>query len=164
MLAAHHAGVPWEVSRDALADFRGVRRRLEVRGRVNDITIIDDFAHHPTAIAATLNALADRGDYRRLLAVLEPRSNSMQRGSHREQLPASLQAADAIFCLDPAGLTWPMSQALAPLGERARCEPTVAALIGAVRATAAPGDAVVVMSNGGFEGIHERLLTALDAG
>lgn len=161
MLAAQHAGIPWEVSRDALAAFRGVRRRLEVRGRVNDITVIDDFAHHPTAIAATLRALADRGEYKRLLAVVEPRSNSMRRGSHRDQLPDALAAADAVFCLDPPELTWPLSQALAPLGARAHCGASVADLIDAIRSVAAPGDAVVVMSNGSFEGIHERLLTAL---
>jgi len=161
VLAANHAGVPWATCQSALAGFRGVRRRLERRGRVNDIDVIDDFAHHPTAISATLGALAQEGNYQRLIAVIEPRSNSMRQGTHRQQLADSLVAAQAVFCLDPPQLTWPLGDALAPLGARAHCAGTVEALVAAVVQEARPGDAIVVMSNGSFGGIHERLLNSL---
>jgi UDP-N-acetylmuramate: L-alanyl-gamma-D-glutamyl-meso-diaminopimelate ligase len=161
ILAARHAGVPWQTSLEALESFRGVRRRLEVQGRVNGIDVIDDFAHHPTAIAATLTALAGEASYERLIAVIEPRSNSMRQGAHRQQLAGSLAGADAVFCLDPPELTWPLADALAPLGGRAECQPSVAELVDAVVRQARPGDAIVVMSNGGFDGIHQRLLDAL---
>ncbi len=161
MLAAQHVGIPWQTSLQALARFRGVRRRLELRGQVNGIDVIDDFAHHPTAIAATLSALAGDRRYERLIAVIEPRSNSMRQGAHRQQLAASLAAAGAVFCLDPPELDWPLADALAPLGERGHCGATVEELINGVTREARPGDAVIIMSNGDFGRIHERLLDSL---
>ncbi|WP_163139282.1 UDP-N-acetylmuramate:L-alanyl-gamma-D-glutamyl-meso-diaminopimelate ligase [Arhodomonas sp. KWT] len=160
LLAARHVGVPLAVGADALAGFQGVRRRLEVRGEAGGVRVIDDFAHHPTAIEATIAALRTQ-HAGRILAVAEPRSNTMRLGVHRERLGASLNGADAAFVLRPEGLEWDLDAALAPLGERAHAGDDVDALVAAVTAEARPGDAVLVMSNGGFGGIHERLLAAL---
>ncbi|WP_440997822.1 UDP-N-acetylmuramate:L-alanyl-gamma-D-glutamyl-meso-diaminopimelate ligase [Arhodomonas sp. SL1] len=160
LLAARYAGVPLALGVEALAGFTGVRRRLEVRGEAGGVRVIDDFAHHPTAIAATLAALG-HDHPGRLLAVLEPRSNTMRLGVHRQTLADSLAAADQAFVFMPADLGWDVARTLAPLGERAHCAGTIDELIAAVAAAALPGDTVVVMSNGGFGGIHERLLQAL---
>jgi len=160
LIAARHAGVPPAVGLEALAGFAGVKRRLEARGTVAGITVWDDFAHHPTAIAATLAALRARVGEARLLAVLEPRSNTMKMGLMKDRLADSLADADLVFCY-ARGLGWDAASALAPLGGRARVLDDLDALIAAIAATARSGDQVLVMSNGGFGGIHERLLAVL---
>ena len=163
--AARHAGVAPEVAIEALQRFRGVRRRLEARGVVGGVTVYDDFAHHPTAIETTVAGLRRRVGTARILAVLEPRSNTMKLGAMSARLPASLQAADLVFCFGARSgknaLGWEPAQALAPLGARASSFDDLGALVGAVAAAARPGDHVLVMSNGGFGGIHDKLLTAL---
>ena len=161
--AARHAGVDPARAIDALATFGGVRRRLEMRGRAGGVAVIDDFAHHPTAIATTLAGLRERlGASARILAVLEPRSNTMKLGTMAAQLPASLAAADRVFCYS-GGLGWDAAAALAPLGARAQVESDFERLVAAIVAAAQPGDTILVMSNGGFGGIHQRLLDALAA-
>jgi UDP-N-acetylmuramate: L-alanyl-gamma-D-glutamyl-meso-diaminopimelate ligase len=162
LLAARHAGVPIELGLEALASFKGVKRRLENRGTVRGVTVLDDFAHHPTAISATLEGLRNRVGTARILAVLEPRSNTMKLGTMKALLPGSLTEADQVFCYGK-GLGWEPAAALAPLGDKAACFDDLDALVGAVAAAATPGDQVLVMSNGGFGGIHGKLLAALAA-
>jgi len=163
MLAARHAGVALEGSAAALQTFRGVKRRLEVLGQPGGVTLYDDFAHHPTAIAETLAALRAQVGPARILAVLEPRSNTMKLGHHREELAASLVGADLVWALQPGALGWDLAQALAPLGERAAVAAQVEVLAQQVVASARRGDHVLVMSNGGFGGLHGRLLHLLAA-
>ncbi len=158
--AARHAGVPVGVALSALATFPGVKRRLEVRGTVRGVTVYDDFAHHPTAIAATIAGLRSRVGDKRILAVLEPRSNTMKLGTMKAQLPGSLAGAQATFCYGK-GLGWDAAEALTPLGDRAAVFESLDALVVAVVAAAREGDQVLVMSNGGFGGVHQKLLTAL---
>jgi UDP-N-acetylmuramate: L-alanyl-gamma-D-glutamyl-meso-diaminopimelate ligase len=158
--AARHAGVEPSAATEALGSFSGVRRRMQVRGSAGGVTVYDDFAHHPTAIRTTLEGLRQRIGRARILAVLEPRSNTMKRGVMKDQLPASLAAADRVFVYS-AGLGWDAGAVLAPLGKRARCEEDLEGLIGAVVREAKPGDHVLIMSNGGFGGIHEKLLKRL---
>lgn len=166
--AAEHLGVAPADAAAALARFENVRRRMEVRGTVarpdGDITVYDDFAHHPTAIRTTLDGLARRlGQPRgRILAVFEPRSNTMKLGTMKSQLPWSLERADLAFC-HSGGLDWDATEALAPMGQRAQVCGDVPSLVDAVVAAARPGDHIVCMSNGGFGGIHARLLQALAA-
>jgi UDP-N-acetylmuramate: L-alanyl-gamma-D-glutamyl-meso-diaminopimelate ligase len=160
--AARHAGVPVAASLGALARFEGVKRRLEVRGTVDAITVYDDFAHHPTAIAVTLDGLRRRVGAQRILAVLEPRSNTMKLGTMKAALAGSLAAADLVFC-SAANLGWDPAAALAPLGARAFVSEDLDVLIEAIVEAARPGDHVLVMSNGGFGGIHAKLLARLAA-
>jgi UDP-N-acetylmuramate: L-alanyl-gamma-D-glutamyl-meso-diaminopimelate ligase len=160
LLAARHVGIPLATGMDALERFRGVRRRMELRGEVGGVRVIDDFAHHPTAIAATLAAIPRDGTGR-VLAVLEPRSNTMRLGVHRDALCQALGGADASFLLQPEGLEWDVATAVGRLEPTAVVDSTVAGLAKAVTAAANPGDCVVVMSNGGFGGIHELILQAL---
>ena len=160
--AAHHAGVGVAQSLAALAAFRGVKRRLEQRGSVAGVTVYDDFAHHPTAIATTIEGLRQRVGEGRVLAVLEPRSNTMKLGAIKAALPGSLAGADAVFCY-ARDLGWDVRAALAPLGGRAHVSDDLDRLADAVVADARPGDHVLVMSNGGFGGIHDRLLQRLGA-
>jgi len=163
--AARHAGVEPAAAIEALQRFGGVRRRLEVRGAAGGVTVYDDFAHHPTAIETTVAGLRRRVGAARILAVLEPRSNTMKLGTMSALLPASLQQADLVFCYGARGgrnaLGWEPALALAPLGARARCFDDLEVLVRSVTAAARPGDHVLVMSNGGFGGIHEKLLSAL---
>ncbi len=161
--AARHAGVPVATGIEALGRFRNVRRRMELRGTVRDIAVYDDFAHHPTAIATTVGGLRHRVGDARILAVLEPRSNTMKLGVMKAQLPASLHDADRVFCY-AGGLGWDAAEALAPLGDRARTYTELAALVEAVSAEARPGDHILVMSNGGFGGVHGKLLERLAKG
>lgn len=161
--AARHAGVPANVGIEALASFENVKRRMEIRGEINGVTVYDDFAHHPTAITTTLAGLRKRVGEARILAILEPRSNTMRLGIHAETLGQSLQVADSVFCYAPAGLEWDAGKSLGVLGERGRAFDSVASIIEAVMKEARPGDHLLVMSNGGFEGIHQRLLDALAA-
>ncbi|MDN5871426.1 MAG: UDP-N-acetylmuramate:L-alanyl-gamma-D-glutamyl-meso-diaminopimelate ligase [Nitrococcus sp.] len=161
LLAARHAGVSLDQGIEALRCFRGVRRRLELLGVAGGIRLYDDFAHHPTAITATIAAL--RARHRgRVLAVLEPRSNTMRSGVHRDTLGASLEQADRVFVYRPQTLQWNLEAALVPLlGERVLVIGNINELIERIVAAAKAGDAVLVMSNGGFENIQERLLMAL---
>mgnify|MGYP001765655032 CR=1 FL=1 len=160
LVAARHAGVPVEVGLAAIATFQGVKRRLEMRGCVRGVTVYDDFAHHPTAIAATIEGLHGRVGGARILAVLEPRSNTMKLGTMKAQLPASLDGADRVFCY-AANLGWDAAAALAPLAGKASCHDDLGALVAAVAAEAVPGDHVLIMSNGGFGGVHQKLLDRL---
>jgi len=160
LLAARHAGVSLEDGLAALARFQNVKRRLEVRGEAAGVTVYDDFAHHPTAIATTLAGLRQKVGKNRILAVLEPRSNTMKLGVMKEQLPASLKDADLVFCY-AANLGWDAGSALAPLGERCRVSNDLENLIAAIVAATKQGDHVLIMSNGGFGDIHARLLAAL---
>ncbi|MCX7626850.1 MAG: UDP-N-acetylmuramate:L-alanyl-gamma-D-glutamyl-meso-diaminopimelate ligase [Methylophilaceae bacterium] len=161
--AARHAGVPAAAACAALGRFRSVKRRMEIRGCVNGITVYDDFAHHPTAIETTVAGLRTRlNGTGRLLAVLEPRSNTMKLGVMKAALPASLRHADQVFCY-AAHLGWDTAEALAPLGDRVIIRDDLEALIEAITQAARPGDHVLVMSNGSFGGLHEKLLTRLAA-
>jgi len=159
--AARHVGVPVEQAIAALNTFEGVRRRLEVRGEVNGITVYDDFAHHPTAIATTLAGLRKSAHPGRLLAILEPRSNTMRLGVHRDQLAASLSDADAVWLYQPDDLSWDIREVTAGLTVPLVIADTVDELVTSITAQAQPGDRLVVMSNGGFGGIHEKLLQQL---
>lgn len=163
LAAARHAGVPPPVALAALATFQGVRRRLELRGTVGGVSVYDDFAHHPTAIATTIAGLRARIGTARLFAVLEPRSATMRQGVHRATLGGALAAADAIYVYAPPDLGWDVAAALAPCGRRARVFADHDALLVALTASLRAGDHVVIMSNGGFGGLHERLLAALAA-
>ncbi len=164
--AARHVGVPIGQAIDSLARFENVKRRMEVRGVVNDITVYDDFAHHPTAIATTVGGLRQQlraaGGPGRILAVLEPRSNTMKLGAMKQALPGSLAEADLVFGFGGReALGWSLADALAPLGAAASSFEQLDALVAAIAAAAKPGDRIVVMSNGGFGGVHQKILRAL---
>ncbi len=159
--AAAHVGVEPARSALALREFRGVKRRMEIRGVVGGVTVYDDFAHHPTAIAATLKGLRARVGTARIVAVVEPRSNTMKLGVHREQLAPSLASADRTWFLNPADLGWDLPAAVASLGGRVGFAQTVDALVRALADDSRVGDQVLVMSNGGFGGLHEKLLAEL---
>ncbi len=167
--AARHVGVPPTQAAKSLASFRNVKRRMEVRGSVDGVTVYDDFAHHPTAIETTVAGLRARVGHEntRILAVLEPRSNTMKLGVMKAQLPASLAGADLVFGYGaPSGrdaLGWNLAEALAPLGGKAQAFDNLDALVKAVVHVARPGDQILVMSNGGFGGVHQKLLDALSA-
>ncbi|CAN7479803.1 UDP-N-acetylmuramate:L-alanyl-gamma-D-glutamyl-meso-diaminopimelate ligase [Paraburkholderia hospita] len=171
--AARHIGVPPAQAAKSLSTFRNVKRRMEVRGSVDGVTVYDDFAHHPTAIQTTVAGLRTRigrgenGKHARILAVLEPRSNTMKLGVMKAQLPASLVDADLVFGYGaPAGkdaLGWNLAEALAPMGDKAQAFNDIDTLVKSVVAAARPGDQVLVMSNGGFGGVHQKLLDALSA-
>jgi UDP-N-acetylmuramate: L-alanyl-gamma-D-glutamyl-meso-diaminopimelate ligase len=160
LLAAHHVGVPFSQGLDALSRFENVKRRMEVRGIVRGITVYDDFAHHPTAIATTVAGLRRKVGNARILAVLEPRSNTMKLGTMKSQLPDSLCEVDMAFCY-AANLGWDAREVLAPMGERAIVEDNLDRLVDQISLAAQPGDHVLIMSNGGFGGIHGKLLAAL---
>ena len=159
--AARHAGVAPARAAQSLSAFRGVKRRMEIRGVVNEVTVYDDFAHHPTAIETTLRGLRERVKGARIIAVLEPRSNTMKLGVHREQLAAALEAADRIWFLSSPDLGWDLPQAVAKLGARAVFAGSVDDLVKGLVEDTRAGDQVLVMSNGGFGGLHEKLLSAL---
>ncbi len=159
--AAAHVGVAPAVATQALARFHNVKRRMELRGSAAGVAVYDDFAHHPTAIRTTIDGLRRRlPPGQRILAVFEPRSNTMKLGSMKAQLPWALEQADLAFC-HTAGLDWDASAALAPLGAKAHTAADIATLVAQVRAAARPGDQVLCMSNGGFGGVHGLLLQAL---
>ncbi|HEY7657488.1 MAG TPA: UDP-N-acetylmuramate:L-alanyl-gamma-D-glutamyl-meso-diaminopimelate ligase [Burkholderiales bacterium] len=160
--AARRCGVPASQAIGALRTFQSVRRRMEVRGAAGGVTVYDDFAHHPTAIAATLEGLRARVDNSRIVAVLEPRSNTMKAGVMKDRLAASLAAADRVFCYS-AGLQWDAAAALAALGAKAEVHADFDRLLEAVASSARRGDHLVIMSNGGFNGIHDKLLARLAA-
>ena len=159
--AAHHVGVEPATAATALSRFQNVKRRMELRGQIHGISVYDDFAHHPAALRTTLDGLRrtlPAGE--RILAVFEPRSNTMKLGAMKAQLPWALEPADLTFC-HTAGLDWDAAEALAPMGSRAQTAGDIATVVAQVAATARPGDHIVCMSNGGFGGIHGKLLDAL---
>jgi len=162
LAAARHIGVPADQGIQALSRFSGVRRRMQVRGHAGGVTVYDDFAHHPTAIRTTLEGLRQRVGQARIVAVLEPRSNTMKRGVMKDALPASLAEADRVYVFS-SNLGWDADAVLAPLGARARCIDELEALISAVAKDARSGDHILVMSNGGFGGIHAKLLGRLQS-
>ncbi|EGW53927.1 UDP-N-acetylmuramate:L-alanyl-gamma-D-glutamyl-meso-diaminopimelate ligase [Candidatus Endoriftia persephonae] len=162
--AARHAGVPVAVSIEALREFCNVKRRLELIGEVGGVRVYDDFAHHPTAIRTTLEGLRGRVGSQRIIAVLEPRSNTMRRGVHAGELAGALQVADWVLFFRPAELAWDAAAALQPLGDRVALFDSSEAIIEALAETAQPGDHLLIMSNGGFEGLHRRLLERLGRG
>ncbi|MBA3770900.1 MAG: UDP-N-acetylmuramate:L-alanyl-gamma-D-glutamyl-meso-diaminopimelate ligase [Ramlibacter sp.] len=158
--AAQHVGVTPQASASALGEFLNVKRRMEVRGTVNGIVVYDDFAHHPTAIRTTVDGLRRKIGTQRILAVFEPRSNTMKLGAMKAQLPWSLDQADLSFC-HAGGLDWNAAEVLAPMGEKARVAGDIDELVGQVTQAARPGDHILCMSNGGFGNVHAKLLQAL---
>src|SRR5688572_2999076 len=163
IVAARHAGVPVEHSLAALGEFRGVKRRLERLGSARGVTVYDDFAHHPTAIETTIAGLRANVGTQRIVAVIEPRSNTMKLGTMKAALPGSLAEADHTFCYAGPNLGWDAGEALAPLRDRAEVHGDLQAMVQAIAAFVRRGDHVLVMSNGGFGGVHAKLLDALAA-
>ena len=163
LAAARQAGVPVTRALDALRDFRGVKRRLEARGAVNGVAVYDDFAHHPTAIATTLAGLRARVGAQPIIAVLEPRSNTMKLGVFKDSLAPALALADAVVLYQAPDLGWDLGAVAAALGARGQVCHSLDATLAAIQAQAQPGTQVLIMSNGGFGGIHERLLQNLRA-
>ena len=161
MLAARHAGVSLPQAALALSQFAGVRRRLEVRGKVRGVTVYDDFAHHPTAVATTLEGLRARVGSERIIAVLEPRSNTMKLGVHKDTLAGAFAKADRVFLYEPPDLGWDLKPVVASIGPRARTAASIEDLAVRLAREAGESDHVLIMSNGGFGGLHERLLAAL---
>lgn len=163
--AAVAYGVPFEQACDALKRFKGVKRRMQLRGEVAGVQVLDDFAHHPTAIATTVEGLREQmsgaGQGGKILAVIEPRSNTMKLGVMSAKLADSLRAADHVFAY-AGGIAWDLKGALASLGDRAFVSGDLDALVSSIVAKASAGDRILVMSNGGFGGIHQKLLAALD--
>ena len=160
--AAHHAGVTLPDAIEALSFFKNVKRRMEVKGEVNNITLYDDFAHHPTAIATTLDGLRKKVGNARILAVLEPRSNTMKMGVHKDTLANSWQKADEVYLYEPEGMDWSLVDSVAHSNAPTHCFKDVEKIVQGVCNVAQPGDHIFVMSNGGFEGIHSRILDALN--
>ena len=158
--AARHAGVDIQVACEALGAFQNVKRRMETKGFVRGVTVYDDFAHHPTAIATTVAGLRQKVGGARILAVLEPRSNTMKLGTMKAALPDSLREADQVFCY-AGGVDWDVAAALAPLGDKLRVDQDLDRFATAIAAAARDGDHILVMSNGGFGGIHQKLLDLL---
>jgi UDP-N-acetylmuramate: L-alanyl-gamma-D-glutamyl-meso-diaminopimelate ligase len=164
LAAAAHAGANPATLLPALGEFRGVRRRLQRLAEIRQITVYDDFAHHPTAIRLTLESLRHRVGQRRILAILEPRSNTMRMGVHRAELAPALATADLIWLYQPPGIDWDLAEATQSLDGRRRVANAVSMIIEEVAAVARPGDQIVIMSNGGFEDIQRRLIARLEAG
>ncbi|MEQ1766931.1 MAG: UDP-N-acetylmuramate:L-alanyl-gamma-D-glutamyl-meso-diaminopimelate ligase, partial [Methylotenera sp.] len=158
--SARHVGVAPCIAIEALSEFKNVKRRMEIKGVVNDISVYDDFAHHPTAIDTTVAGLRSKVGKARILAVLEPRSNTMKLGVMKDALPASLKEADLVFCYG-ANLGWDAAEALLPIQAKAAVFDDLNALVVAIVNLAESGDSVLVMSNGGFGGVHQKILDAL---
>jgi UDP-N-acetylmuramate: L-alanyl-gamma-D-glutamyl-meso-diaminopimelate ligase len=162
LAGARHAGVSLASGIDALSRFQGVKRRMEVCGTVNGVTVYDDFAHHPTAFAATIAGLRRRVGRARIVAVFEPRSNTMKLGTMQQRLAKSLEGADLVYCY-ASHLSWDPEKALLPLSSRGAIYSDLEPMVEALAQVLRPGDNVLVMSNGGFGGIHARLLARLAA-
>ncbi|WP_419571273.1 UDP-N-acetylmuramate:L-alanyl-gamma-D-glutamyl-meso-diaminopimelate ligase [Rheinheimera sp.] len=160
--AARHAGVPVAVALEAMHKFVAPKRRLELKGVKRQVAVYDDFAHHPTAIATTLQGLRANVGKARILAVLEPRSNTMRLGVHKAALPDSLQLADEVYLFEPAHSGWSMADVAAQMPGRAYVFQSIELLVAALVEKTAEGDHILVMSNGGFGGIHQKLLDALE--
>ncbi|HEX4869850.1 MAG TPA: UDP-N-acetylmuramate:L-alanyl-gamma-D-glutamyl-meso-diaminopimelate ligase, partial [Moraxellaceae bacterium] len=163
IMAAEHAGVKPADACRALSAFPGVKRRMEVVGEVRGVTVYDDFAHHPTAIATTLEGLRRKVGSARIIAVIEPRSNTMRLGAHKENLAPSVASADQVLWYQPEGLNWDLGPVVAASPVPALVLNSIEAIIAKVVAEAKAGDQVVIMSNGGFGGIHQKLVQALSA-
>lgn len=161
IIAARHAGVLPEVAIEALTNFVNAKRRMEVLGTVNGITVYDDFAHHPTAISTTLEGLRAKVGKARILAVLEPRSNTMKMGVHKQTLAQSWSAADQVFIYQPSHLSWSMDALLAQSEVTTSLHDDLEILEKSILSYAKPGDHILIMSNGGFGGIHQHLLQKL---
>lgn len=159
--AAHHVGVTYQQACDSLASFKGIKRRMELRGEVNAIRVYDDFAHHPTAIKTTIDGLRANIGEARLVAVLEPRSNTMKMGVHQHTLAASLDDADVVYLYQDKNLDWSLSKVQQAINAEAYLENSIDEIVTHLVASLKPGDHVLIMSNGGFGGIHQRLLEAL---
>jgi UDP-N-acetylmuramate: L-alanyl-gamma-D-glutamyl-meso-diaminopimelate ligase len=158
--AARHVGVAPCIAIEALSEFKNVKRRMEIKGVENDITVYDDFAHHPTAIETTVAGLRSKVGKARILAVLEPRSNTMKLGVMKNALPASLKEADLVFCYG-ANLGWDAAEALSTIKDKASVYEDLNAMVTAIAKAAKSGDYVLVMSNGGFGGVHQKILDAI---
>jgi len=161
--AAQHAGVPVELSCEALTEFKGIKRRLEVIGVVNGITVYDDFAHHPTAIEETLTAMKEVRGEGKVYAVLEPRSNTMRMGVHKDSLSDAWQQADEVCLYQPEGLDWSINEVVSQSKVPATIFSSTDKIIEHLLSQVSSGDHILIMSNGGFEAIHQRLLAALEA-
>lgn len=161
LAAAHHVGVTFEHGCEALGRFTGIKRRMELTGEVEGIRIYDDFAHHPTAIATTLNGLRANIGNRKLIAILEPRSNTMKMGVHQQTLADSLRAADRVVLFKGSDIALSLASVAEQLGDKATIETHIEDIIKLVCREAKAGDEILIMSNGGFGGIHQTLLTAL---
>ncbi|MEX0335023.1 UDP-N-acetylmuramate:L-alanyl-gamma-D-glutamyl-meso-diaminopimelate ligase [Vibrio tubiashii] len=159
--AARHVGVTPDLACESLAKFINTKRRLELKGEVNGITVYDDFAHHPTAIELTLGGLRNKIGESKIIAVLEPRSATMKRGVHKDTLAASLQKADQVFLYQPDSIDWSVEEIAAQCAQPAQTSNNVDELVEQIVANASSGDQILVMSNGGFEGIHNKLLAKL---
>ena len=160
--AARHAGVPVKYAINALSEFKGIKRRMELRGKVKDISVYDDFAHHPTAIETTLNGLRANIGKSKIIAVLEPRSNTMRLGIHKETLANSLSEADEVYLFQPKGLDWEMGYVIDALPNKSSIHDNIDILVDSLCEVVERGDHILIMSNGGFGGIHNKLLTALE--
>ena len=158
--AARHAGVPTKMAIDALSEFAGVARRMENKGEIGGVTVFDDFAHHPTAFHVTLAGLRKRVGDRRIIAVLEPRTNTMKQGTMREALPNSLANANAVFVY-AKGLGWDVAKCLEPIVAKTGVFEDLDAMVNAIVVMSKPGDQILVMSNGGFGGVHGKILSML---
>ncbi|MCG8023020.1 MAG: UDP-N-acetylmuramate:L-alanyl-gamma-D-glutamyl-meso-diaminopimelate ligase [Candidatus Thiodiazotropha endolucinida] len=161
LAAARHTGVRPGAAIEAFSGFKNVKRRMELCGEVNGVRVYDDFAHHPTAIETTLDGLRKQVGDARIIALLEPRSNTMKRGVHADRLADALRTADQVMMFMPDDLQWDAAAALASLGDRAELFSDTASMVSLAVEMARPGDHILVMSNGGFEAIHQRLLDAL---
>lgn len=159
--AARHAGVPVKVSLDALKRFQGVKRRMELRGEAGGIKVYDDFAHHPTAIRLTIQALREKLGDERILVVLEPRSNTMRMGIHQQELAAALSDADCVFLYQPDGVEWSIEKIVEQMEGLVKWSADIDQLVQLISETASKGDHILVMSNGWFANIHQRLLDSL---
>ena len=159
--AARHVGVTADLACESLAKFINTKRRLELKGEVNGIKVYDDFAHHPTAVELTLGGLRAKVGNERILAVLEPRSNTMKLGVHKQDLAPALQAADEVYIFQPDTIPWSVEEIASACSQPAASDSDLAALVAKITESAKPGDNILVMSNGGFGGIHDKLLAAL---
>ncbi len=159
--AARHAGVPITESIAALEQFAGVKRRMQLRGEVNSIRVYDDFAHHPTAIDTTLKGLRANVGTQRIVAILEPRSNTMRMGIHKARIAAALAQADEVILYQPASVNWDMQSVIDDLGEKAKLFENVDKIVDYIATTTQENEHILVMSNGGFEAIHAKILDRL---
>src|SRR5690606_18707760 len=159
--AARHAGVPVDVALEALTRFIAPKRRMELKADVAGIKVYDDFAHHPTAISTTLQGIRNKVGQNRVLAVLEPRSNTMRMGVHQAALPLSLALADLVFLFEPANANWSLDTLTRALTPKATLTQDIDALVSLLCEQSEQGDSIVIMSNGGFGGIHDKLISAL---
>lgn len=159
--AAHHSGVKISDAIESMASFENVKRRMEIKGIVNGITIYDDFAHHPTAIATTLDGLRKKVGTQNILAVVEPRSNTMRMGVHKTELSQSWHQANKVYLFEPSSLDWSLNELIENSEVAVETHSNVSAIVDSLVASAKPGDHILIMSNGGFDGIHQKLMDAL---